>query len=250
MNKLSFLGAALATVLMATSVSATPFTRTSPTSEGLVPAGVTEIGGIVIDMVGSNGARVVSQLSASSLFVGFSAANPFTIGTQTGFTPNILSALGGSLAEFALRVTLFDGDTAPGNFDYNQNTLMIDNVNLGNWSSVATQRNSADGLTLISSGTGFANNILATGWFYSNDPGTLNGIFAALGDGSLAIRMNDVDPGDNFYDFTQGVDGGLIDVATAPVLTPSSNSIPEPGALVLFGVGLMGLGFLRRRKMV
>src|SRR6476646_6482132 len=111
----------------------TAFTTTSPTSGGAVPAGVTEIGGLVLDLIGTNGVRVVSELPASQLFVGYSntgtptgfQGNPVTIGIQTGFTPAVLSALGGGIAEAAVRVTLFDGDTASGNFDFNDNTLRL-----------------------------------------------------------------------------------------------------------------------------
>jgi hypothetical protein len=245
MKKTTLMGMTIAAALFATNVSATPFTRTSPTSEGLAPAGVTEIGGIVIDMIGANGTRVVSQLAASTLFSGFAGTNPLVIGTQTGFTPTVVGALGGGLAEFALRVTLYDGDTAPGNFDANQNFLLIDGVNLGDWTGIATQETTANGLSLISSGTGFGNNDLDTGWFYSTDSGKLASIYAGLADGALAIALHDVDPGDNFYDFTQGVDGGLIDVGTGPTVT---NDVPEPGTLALFGLGIAGLGFARRRK--
>ncbi|HET6576066.1 MAG TPA: hypothetical protein VFG68_20865, partial [Fimbriiglobus sp.] len=91
----------------------TTFTFTSPTSGGALPSGVTEVGGIVLDIVGANGARVVSQLAASSLHQGFAAVNPLTIGTQTGFTSTVVNALGGGISELAVRITLLDGDTGP-----------------------------------------------------------------------------------------------------------------------------------------
>lgn len=52
-----------------TSQVATFFT-TSPAG-GALPAGITEVGGIVTDFIGLNGTRVVSQLAASTLYVGF-----------------------------------------------------------------------------------------------------------------------------------------------------------------------------------
>jgi hypothetical protein len=48
----------------------TPFTVTSPTARGLLPAGVTPVGGIILDLIGVNGRRVVSQLPAARLFLG------------------------------------------------------------------------------------------------------------------------------------------------------------------------------------
>ena len=78
---------------------ATSFTTTSLTSKGALPTGITEVGGIVLDLVGANGARVVSQLAASSLFVGFFddgypvayRGNPGTIGIQSGFTSTVVT---------------------------------------------------------------------------------------------------------------------------------------------------------------
>ena len=54
-----------AVVAAGPAANATPETETSPTN-GALPSGVTKVGGIVVDLTGSNGARVVSQLSASS----------------------------------------------------------------------------------------------------------------------------------------------------------------------------------------
>ncbi|MCU0892192.1 MAG: hypothetical protein MUE77_10710 [Sandarakinorhabdus sp.] len=148
----------------AASAGATSFTRTSP-SGGALPGGVTEVGGIVLDLKGANGVRVVSQLAASSLFSGFANGNPQVIGTQTGFTAATLSALGGGLQSASVRVTLFDGDTAPGDFDFNENTFFLDGINFGNWSAVATEQTDNTGLSSLGFGTGFGNNILSTGFF-------------------------------------------------------------------------------------
>jgi hypothetical protein len=253
MKKLALIGMAVATALFATSASATVLTRTSLTSGGLIPVAATEIGGIIIDMIGTSGTRVTSQLAASSLYVGFSddglpvafRGNPVTIGIQTGFNAGIVAALGGGIAELAIRITLFDGDSSAGNFDFNDNTLEIDGVSIGNFSSVLTDDTDPTGL--ISSGTilGFEDNRTNTGWFFSNNAGALIAIFGGLADGELVIGLNDVDPADNFYDFTLGVDGGLINVGAGPTV---GGRIPEPGAMALFGLGLAGLGFARRRR--
>lgn len=125
----------------------TDFTRTSPTVVGIIPDGFTEVGGIVLDMVGSNGVRVTSQLAASALFEGFFddgtpvefRGEPGTIGIQSGFTTAAIDALGGELSEVAVRITLQDGDTASGDFDFNGNTLLLNDVGIGNFSAVETQ---------------------------------------------------------------------------------------------------------------
>lgn len=198
----------------------TPLTRNSPAS-GPLPSGVTEVGGIVADLIGAIGVRVVSQVPASSLFTGFASVNPFVIGTQAGFTPAVLGSLGGGLAQMAVRITLYDGDTAPGNFDHNQNTLRVNGVNAGNFSDVVTVETTSDGLTELSSNPsgGFRDNTLDTGFFLVNGPAELAAIFAALlGTGQLVFELADDDPGDNYFDFTLGVGGSLINVGTGPTI--------------------------------
>ena len=204
-------------------------TRTSPTSGGLVPAGVTEVGGLVLDMVGINGARVISQLSASSLYEGYFSSNPGTIGTQGGFSATVVNALGGGLQEVAVRLTVLDGDTSSGNFDFNQNTLQLNGVAMGNFSSVPTQRTSSDGLTVISNGTGFGNGTLDTGWFHSTNATFLNNFYNSLSSGSVSFQLSDTDPGDNYFDFSAGVDGGLVDVGQPPNVAPIISAVSNSG---------------------
>lgn len=206
----------------------TDFTRTSPTSLGLIPSGFTEVGGIVLDLVGVNGTRVTSQLAASSLFEGFFSdgtpvefrGNPGTIGIQSGFSQSAIDALGGGLAEVAVRITLEDGDTAAGDFDVNDNTLLLNGIDFGNFSEVETQVTSPDGTSASQIEFGFGNNSLNTGWFFSTDPTSLEGFFQSLAGGQVSFQLSDVDPNDNFFDFTQGIDGGLIDVGSGPNVAP------------------------------
>lgn len=206
----------------------TTFTRTSPTGGG-VPSGVTEVGGIVLDLIGVNGVRVTSQLAASSLYIGFFDSgepvqyrgDPGTIGEQTGLSSSIIAALGGGLASVAVRVTLYDGDTGPGDFDYqDQNTLLLNGVEMGDFSDITTQLTSSDGLTLVNTSTGFGNDILSTGWFSSSDATFLSQFYATLTSGTVTYQLKDVDPYDNYFDFRQGVDGGLIDVGQTPNISP------------------------------
>lgn len=239
---------ASAALLVSTGAAAQQ-TTTSPTG-GALPAGVTNVGGIVLDLQGTTGARVVTQLSASSLYAGFADANPLTIGTQTGFDATVLAALGG-LTAVSVRVTLEDGDSAPGDFDDgNDNTLLLDGIDFGLWSAPTTYQTNSTGTMVLSTGTGFGDGILSTGFFSSTDAGKLAALFAALGDGSVVFGLQDVDPFDNFFDFTQGVDGGLINVGTGPIITPPSAAVPEPTtwAMMMIGFGAVGGSLRRRRK--
>ena len=246
--------AALGAFVTASAALATPFTTTSPTG-GTLPLGVTEVGGVVVDMQGGSGTRIVSQLAASSLFQGSAyggtpasyQGNPMTIGIQGGFSPAIIAALGGSLASLAVRITLEDGDTGPGNFDDNQNTLLINGVNAGDFSDVVTQNTSADGLTMISDNAagGFRNGLLDTGFFVVTGPADLAAIFTALaGTGELVFQLQDVDPGENYFDFTGGVDGGLIHTGTGPTIagdpgTPRAARRRTVGPITIVDAGAM-----------
>ena len=85
-----------------------------------------------------------------------------------------------------------DGDSAPGDFDFNDLTLYLDGINTG---------------------------IILNGWpnnandFRNTVSGTpLNGdaILAALqADGKLIATFNDADPSDNFWDLSGGFDATL-----------------------------------------
>ncbi len=194
-----------------------------------MPAGVTEIGGLVLDIVGISGVRVVAQIAASTLFTGYydggSPAgyngNPGTIGVQPGFTADALAALGGGIAQLAVRLTLYDGDTGPGDFDVNQNVMLVNGVAVGDFSDVATQITSDDGAVLFANAQGFPDNELATGWLLVEDAAALGAIHQSLTTrASVTIALDDADPYDNFFDFTRGIDGSLIDVGSPPNISP------------------------------
>src|SRR3990167_5194195 len=97
MKTLLAAGAAIICLAAAHGASATTFTTTSPPGCAL-PSGVTQVGGVVLDLKGLNGTRVVTQAAASSLFVGYASTNPQVFGSQSGFSPAVVASLGGGLA--------------------------------------------------------------------------------------------------------------------------------------------------------
>lgn len=262
------IAAAFAVALAAGQAGAATVTTTSPTSGGTLPSSVSVVGGIVFDLIGLNGARVVSQLAASSLYEGFNTTtggsfspglSPLVIGTQFGFDESVLSRLGGGLRQLAVRITLLDGDTAPGDFDDGDNALTVNGTTIGNFSSVSTV--STDSLGALLSGVndfGFADRELDTGFFFTDDASILGSVFASLSStGAAAFAVTDVDPGENFFDFTQGLDGSVIDIGTGPVVTPPTGGpttpptmapVPLPAGLPLILTALGALGLARRRR--
>jgi ABC-type amino acid transport substrate-binding protein len=242
-TKLSLVAAA-ALALAAGFANASTFTDTSPAG-GTVPSGVSTIGGVVLDLTGTNGTRVVSQLAASTLYVGYANADPFTVGTQSGFTPSVLAALGGGLASASVRFTLYDGDSAVGDFDENNLTLLVNGVDFGNWSNVSSQTTDALGVASGPTHAGFRDEQLDTGWFSTTSATTLASFYSTLSGGSVQYQVKDVDPFDNYYDFTQGINSSLINVGTGPVVTPA---IPEPQTYALMVACLGVLAVVTRRK--
>jgi hypothetical protein len=235
-----------ATFQAAGSAQAASLTLTSPTNKGIVPSEISSVGGIVLDLVGQNNTRVTSQLAADKLFKGrYTYGNPGTIGIENSFTTTIIEALGGGLKELAVRFTLFDGDTAVGNFDHDDNTLLVNSINFGNWSSVITQNTDALGNETaagLSTG-GFRSNTLDTGWFHVTDKSTLNTFFASLVNTQKVVyQLYDQDSDSNYYDFKQGIKSSVIKV-TQP------QSVPEP--LTIFGTltaGVFGVALRRKQK--
>ncbi len=198
-------------------------TRTSPLGGVLSELLFTEVGGIIVDMIGLSGTRLTAQIDRGTLPSGFAQGNPFDISDVPALTAIDIAALGGGLSAFAVRVSLRDGDSAAGEFDVNQNFLSIGGTEIGNFTDVPTIETDQAGTINIRTTNGFPNGDFATGWFNVSDAASLASIFTDLETGSatIGITLRDIDPGDNLYDFNDGVSGStagyIVDAATPPI---------------------------------
>jgi len=219
---------------------------------GQLPRGASVVGGIVLDLIGSNGQRVLAQLGAGANLYKDTPGNLPTqpdiiIGTQDGLTPAVLAALGGGLSKVAIRVTLFDGDTSIQdvppvpqiNQDYNENTLLLNELNFGNWSPIETLTTDSIGNVIAgtTSNIGFFNQELDTGWFIADDPALLSSFYASLvSTGEVVYKLRDSDPGDNFRNFQEGLDSSNISGNNSPkgVIIPVDLTNSPTDTLVQF----------------
>lgn len=165
-------------------------------------------------------AVVITSTAPQSGFSGFSSS-PFPLATFN-YTPAQVSSLA-TIDQIAITLQIRDGDTASGNFDFNDLTLYLDGINTG--------------IRL----NGFPNNNTVT--LTVGPLNNINGaaLLAALQDGVFIATAVDADPNDN--------DFGVPSTFRA-TLSLTGQATPEPVSLVVFG-GLVvgGAGIALRRRM-
>lgn len=200
----------------------TTFSLLSPLSPGPLLSPITPAGGIVIDLLGASGGRIEAQLGPGELHQGaVDSGTPVDLGAKSGFTPSILDTLGGGLAGLAVRVTMNNGGTGPGDPGRNQDVLLINGASLGDFSSVITQQTSPDGLTGLSMNTegGFRSDSLDTGFFSTTDPELLSQVYATIaGTGSVGFQLLSSGRAGRGIDFVGGLTRELQDASRIPIL--------------------------------
>ncbi|KQI67516.1 hypothetical protein AN189_15400, partial [Loktanella sp. 3ANDIMAR09] len=199
-------------ICVATVAGATPFTMTVPGTGVQLPAEYPQAGGVAIVMTGVNGNIYYQFSNPDGAFVGFQntgtptrfRGNPFTINDPIPLDCGFRSCtdyFGGAIARVDIRFSALDGDTQVGGFDRNDIFLILNGVNVGNWSDVTTQATNEAGTTSFSTQQGFGNNTFDTGWFSSTNAALLGNILQA---NQTVTQVFDRDPNDNFWDFTRG----------------------------------------------
>jgi hypothetical protein len=206
----------------------TAFTMTSPIAPGFFLPQIPPVGGIVLDLVGLSGGRIETALSPNQLFQGTfntgtpasDRGNPGILGIQTGLTPLALNSLGGGLAGIAVRVTMDNGATGPGEADRHDDLLMLSGLTIGDFSDVITEQTSPDGQTSLSfnQAGGFRSSSLDTGFFSSTDPTFLSSLFSSiLKTGEVVYQFQDNTPFVRPVDFQAGLTPALASWPPVPV---------------------------------
>ncbi len=243
-------------VSLVATVLASPFTTTVPGTSIIIPSTYPQAGGVVIVLEGTNGNIYYQFANPSTMFKGYQNAgtpaafngNPFQIAPAAALNCGISSCssyLGGGITRVSIRFTAYDGDSQTGMFDFNDLTLRLNGIDVGNWSPVATQNTNLAGTTVISSNTGFGNNTFDTGWFQSTNPTLLSNILTT---GSLKSTVYDADPNDNFWDFAQGSDANTstVPLTVAPGFsidkTASSTAYAAVGDIITYNYLVTNIG--------
>ena len=192
--------------------NATTFTTTVPGLGIELPDEYPEAGGVAFVLIGANGNIYYQFSNPAGAFRGYQYrgnpsrfnGNPFTINDpltlDCGFA-TCTTYFGGSIAQVHIRFSAWDGDTQVNGFDEDDISLILNGVNVGNWSDVYTEKTNNAGTQSFGFEQGFGNNAFNTGWFSTTNSALLNDILTT---GQTTTQVYDDDPNDNYWDFRRG----------------------------------------------
>jgi hypothetical protein len=176
----------------------------------------------------ASGASALTLTSsvAQSGHTGFATIFPITGEATFNYTvQNYLSLT--SIDSVSITLQIFDGDSAPGDFDFNNLILELDGVDTGVKLN-GFRNNNTDELTITGSPL--------------NTAAILAGLHA---DGRLVAKILDLTPDDNNMSLTSSFQTTLVLESNA---NTNPTPTPEPATLSLLGLGLGGLLMYRRRQ--
>ena len=122
-------------------------------------------------------------------------------------------------------------DVAAGDFD------IIFNYDQIQWETGTASGGNSSGLGGNSARAGYSNGTGTPGTFHEMEGSAVNRAFLDGGPNALISGS-----------LNSGVDGRYIFQARSGSINPNPNPVPEPATLALLGIGLAGLGALRRRR--
>ena len=203
---------------------------------GQLPCQITPVGGLVIDLVGFNGTRIVSEIAAGNLYSGTTKGNTtYTIGSMAGFSTSLINSLGGGLASASLRLTMGDGDNALGEDWYDAEILFANGVSFGTFSSVSTIEADTYGNVLTTNTNGgFRGGSIDTGFFSLSGTAqkvALAALYSTLSSGTMTITFSEK-WGGNVTSFKMNVPDDYASVSVAPMIVsyplvnPIQNAYP------------------------
>ena len=170
-----------------------------------------------------NGTSIYTQAAASGLYKGFFENATGSVGTQSGID---FSVLGGGLSRVSMRWTIEDGDTDSGNFDYNNVQLGINNVPIDSASNLTAYSHDQNG-DATSIRSGFPDGATATGWVTTTDSIKLQQIYSNIlsNSGVVEFHLFDTNPGDNYYDFSRGINSTMSQSNVTPNIAPTLSGV-------------------------
>jgi len=223
-------------LLGAVSASATNYTETVPNGHGPIPNTYPPVGGTMFVFIGANGNIYYQFVNPSTQFEGFQlTGNPaafrgaptFQLGPTQALNCGTVSCtqyFGGSIVEGYARLTARDGDSCPGNFDYQDLTFDVNGITVSSFSDLpanSVERTNFAGTNSIGFEDCFRNQgttETSTGWI---DLTPVNGLLDdILTSGGTTPTITDDDGwqtngrGDNRWFFRDGNDAtGTPEVA-------------------------------------
>ncbi|SLN30627.1 beta strand repeat-containing protein [Pseudooctadecabacter jejudonensis] len=191
---------------------ATPFTTTVPNEGISLPGPYPEAGGVAIVLIGANGQVYYQFSDPAGAFRGFQfrgspsgfRGNPFTINNPIPLDCGVRTCsdyFGTRIDRMYVRFSAYDGDTQTNGFDEDDIDLIMNGVNVGNWSDIRTEKTDNSGTQSFGFEQGFGNNSFNTGWFFSDDPVLMDNILTTQ---QTTTQVFDSDPNDNYWDFRRG----------------------------------------------
>ncbi|NNE58302.1 MAG: DUF11 domain-containing protein [Hellea sp.] len=253
--------AALTCVFMSNTALATTFTETVPNGNGAIPNTYPPVGGTMFVLIGQNGNIYYQFVNPSTQFEGFQ-----NTGTPTAFqgsptfqlgptqtlncgTISCTDYFGGSIVEGYVRLTARDGDSCPGNFDYQDLTFNVNGIAVSSFSDLpasSVERTNFAGDTSLGFENCFRNQGTTetnTGWFDLTSNATL--LANILSTGGTTPTITDTDPDDNRWFFTDGNDAtGSPEVAPGITIEKSADksSYSTVGEVVTYSFLVTNVG--------